>query len=111
MSPELYAPVIATFMRALPFCYRDTVAKPGTRILITVTGESGGDWILHRTSDAWELQIGSTGPFAAELEIPEEVAWKLFTKALTLEMAKNVTKIKGDQAILRPALTAKAIVG
>ena len=111
MTPELYAPVIATFMRVLPFAYRDTAAEPGTRIRVSVRGESGGDWTLRRTESRWELETGRAGPFASELDIPEAIAWKLFTKALTLEKAIAATTSRGDLALLKPALTANAIVG
>ena len=113
MSRNFYSPVIDTFMRALPFCYRDVNAADGTRIRIHITGESGGDWALIRSLDLWELrsECAAAGQFAAEVEIPGELAWKLFTKGLTAEQMAREIRISGDSNLALPTLTAKAIVG
>ena len=49
--------------------------------------------------------------FAAEIEIPGELAWKLFTKGLTTEQIAREIRTSGDLNLAQPALTAKAIVG
>jgi uncharacterized protein (TIGR03083 family) len=111
MTPELYAPVVATFMRALPYCYRNTSAAIGTKIRIQVTGECDGDWTLRRAEESWVLQTDGAGDYATEIEIAGELAWKLFTKGLTLDQAERAIGITGDRKLALPTLTAKAIVG
>ena len=39
MTKQLYYPVIDTFMRALPYTYRDTNAMPGTVVQVTISGD------------------------------------------------------------------------
>jgi uncharacterized protein (TIGR03083 family) len=111
MTPELYAPVISTFMRVLPFSYRSTPAPEGTRIRFHVSGNCGGDWTLLRLENTWELRLGSEAHNSAEVEIPGELAWKLFTKGLNAETVERTIIVRGDRALGQPALTAKAIVG
>jgi uncharacterized protein (TIGR03083 family) len=108
---EFYSPVIATFLRVLPFSYRNFSAANGTQIRIYVTGECGGDWTLIRTGDLWTLSSQRSRSFAAEIEIPGELAWKLFTKGLTAEQIARAIRITGNAELAQPALRAKAIVG
>src|SRR5438094_4321953 len=46
MTPELYYPVLDCFVRALPFHYRGVHAPSGTFILVTISGDCGGKWVL-----------------------------------------------------------------
>jgi uncharacterized protein (TIGR03083 family) len=111
MTGELYTPVIATFMRCLPFAYRGTSAKPGTAIQFRVTGECGGEWILVRNEASWELRDGVAEHSAADVAIPGELTWKLFTKGLPRHIAERTIRIGGDKTLGNAALSAIAIVG
>jgi hypothetical protein len=55
MTPELYNPVLDCFLRALPYAYRHTQASDGTSILLEVSGECGGKWILLKEVDRWKF--------------------------------------------------------
>ena len=39
-EPRFFAPVLETFVRALPVTYRDTAAEEGTVVVVTITGHS-----------------------------------------------------------------------
>src|SRR3984957_1473411 len=53
MTPELYHPVLDTFLRGLPHTYRSVEAPVGTALLVEIAGECGGQWCLMRLENAW----------------------------------------------------------
>jgi len=110
MTRELYYPVLDCFLRALPFAYRDVSAKPGTSVQIVISGECGGRWNLYRAEDRWQLTAEPLGEKVAEATIPQEIAWRIFTKGIDGESARSQVKITGDAAIAFPVLAMVSIV-
>ena len=107
----LYHPVLDTFMRVLPHTYRDVAAPSGTNLDVRVTGPAGDLWQLYRGDEGWQLARGLAAPAVATVTIPGEVAWRLFTKALTRAEAEQVVTVDGDRALGGHVLRAVAIVG
>lgn len=99
-------------MRGLPHAYRDTVAPAGAVVQVSVDGECGGTWLLTRQGEGWTL---STRPnpevLLSSVRIPQEVAWRVFTKDISLPEALRHTTIEGNRDIGRVALTMVSIVG
>src|SRR3984893_4622636 len=87
MTRELYHPVLDCFLRALPFTYRTVSAKPGTYVQINVSGECGGSWHLSRAEQGWQLTEEPLGDKLSETTIPQEIAWRIFTKGIDRESA------------------------
>jgi uncharacterized protein (TIGR03083 family) len=110
MTPELYHPVLDCFMRALPFHYRSMTARPGTAVTINVAGDCGGDWHLYR-GDAWMLAIEPVGTIAATVTIPQDIAWRIFTKGIAREDAREQVRLAGDEALGNHVFNMLAIVG
>ncbi len=110
LIPELYHPVLDTFLRALPHTYRNIPAAPGTTLHIHIAGPSGGHWYLHRAPHSWVL-TRDTRHAAASIVIPEDIAWRIFTKGISPPDAAAQTAISGDRALAIPVLGAIAIVG
>jgi hypothetical protein len=110
MTPELYHPVLDCFMRALPFHSRSVAAPPGTAIRIHVSGDCGGDWHLY-SSDTWMLANGPVGTIVATVSIPQDIAWRIFTKGIAREDARAHVRVTGDAALAGHILSALAIVG
>lgn len=110
MTPELYHPVLDCFMRALPFHYRSVSAPPGTAVRVDVAGDCGGEWYLYR-ADAWLLSATPAGTIAATLTIPQEIAWRIFTKGIARERALEHVGVTGDAALACHLLDTRAIVG
>ena len=52
MTRPLDYPVLDTFMRALPYHYRDVERAAGVTLRVRVSGDCGGDWHLCRASAA-----------------------------------------------------------
>lgn len=110
MTRELYYPVLDCFMRALPFAYRNVSAAPGIAVRISVSGECGGSWQLYRANESWMLTESEGAPTAAETVIPQEIAWRVFTKGIDRDSALAQTKITGDAALAIHVLSMVSIV-
>jgi uncharacterized protein (TIGR03083 family) len=99
MTPELYYPVLDCFLRALPFTYRNVSAKPGTLLQVDISGECGGSWYLYRAEQAWQLVEEPLGNKVSEIVIPQEIAWRIFTKGIDRDSALSQVKVVGDKAL------------
>jgi uncharacterized protein (TIGR03083 family) len=110
MTRELYHPVLDCFLRALPFTYRDVSAKPGALVQINVSGECGGSWYLYRDEQAWQLIEGARGEKVSETTIPQEIAWRIFTKGIDRESALSQVKLTGDTKLSQRVLGMISIV-
>ncbi|HKW32913.1 MAG TPA: maleylpyruvate isomerase N-terminal domain-containing protein [Candidatus Acidoferrum sp.] len=110
LTRELYYPVLDCFMRALPFAYRHVSAAGGTVVRITVSGDCGGRWSLCREGTAWVLTEFEQEHPAAEATIPQDIAWRIFTKGIDGASAQSQLRIAGDAALALPALGMVSIV-
>lgn len=112
-SRKLYHSVLETFLRALPHTYKTVTAAAGTIVQVTVTGEAGGNWLLKRTSSQWELTPAKAGTPNTIVAIPQDVAWRVFTKRLPAESAlaryPGIT-IQGDRQLGLPVLNTVSIM-
>ena len=112
LTPRLYAPVLDCFMRALPYAYRAVPAAPGDAVLVRVDGDCGGEWRLCHAGGRWQLvDAVDGGRVIASIVIPQDLAWQIFTKAITLDAARALVTIDGDEHAGSAALRMIAIVG
>src|SRR6266403_2029675 len=74
-------------------------AQPGTYVQINVSGECGGSWYLYRAEETWQLVDEPFGQKASETTIPQEIAWRIFTKGIDRESALSQVKVAGDRAV------------
>jgi uncharacterized protein (TIGR03083 family) len=109
-TAELYHPVLDCFMRALPFHYRSISAPPGSAIRIHVSGDCGGEWHLFR-GDTWMQAREAGGTIVATATIPQDIAWRVFTKGISREHARELVRVTGDAALGNHVLNMLAIVG
>jgi uncharacterized protein (TIGR03083 family) len=111
MIPELYGPVLQCFMRGLPYAYRDVRARAGSIVEVAVTGDCGGTWWLERGDSGWALVVAPARErIDARTSIPQEIAWRVFTKGIAREEARSQASISGDEALASAALSMTAIV-
>jgi uncharacterized protein (TIGR03083 family) len=109
----LFFPVLDTFLRALPFTYRNTTARDGTLVQITIEGAAGGDWFLLRHEGEWTLGYEAAGSPAAVVRLDQDVAWRLFTKRMDARTALTrfpSIRLAGDEDLGRVALEMVAIM-
>jgi hypothetical protein len=98
-------------MRALPFKYRDHPGEIGAHLRFNVSGDCGGSWYLYRDADGWVLVDAPRGRQVSETTIPQEVAWRIFTKGIDRESAASQASITGDRDLGSHILSLVAIVG
>ncbi len=110
MTRELYYPVLDCFMRALPHSYRGVPADSGTYLQVNVSGECGGAWFLLRRDERWELAAEPLGEKKSEVTVPQEIAWRVFTKGIDYASASAQTRIIGDRELGLHVLRTLAIV-
>ena len=111
LTPELYRPVLDCFLRALPHRYRTVEAPAGSLAVFTIAGDAGGRWYLHRDAGCWRLVQGETGRRLSETTIPQEIAWRIFTKGISREAALTRVVVEGDREVGLHVLGLLAIIG
>ncbi|MEA2490681.1 MAG: hypothetical protein QOH21_2473 [Acidobacteriota bacterium] len=106
-DPVYFVPIIDTFVRALPFAYRQVDAPSGTSIALHVP--EAGAWLLVREGTEWTL-YAEEGPATTTITLPGDAAWRLFTKGLTAAQATARATIEGDAAHAEALLRMVCIV-
>jgi hypothetical protein len=109
-EPRLFAPVLRTFVRALPHTFRDTSAPDGTRVRLTITGEAGDTWSVVRTAGSWSLEEPGGEEADASAEIDQDTAWRVFTKGLSPDEGIERSKLAGDRVLARQVFQTVAII-
>lgn len=111
LEPVLFRPFIETMLRGLPHAYRAVAAPAGTVVQVGIGGEGGGAWQLVRAADAWQLRPADpVGPLAAEITLPPEVAWRLFTKGMSPAEARPLVRVAGDNRLAEAVLQLVAVM-
>lgn len=107
-QPRLFAPVLATFIRALPHTYRNVAAPEGTHVRLVIEGDAGLACSLVRSSGVWVLYTEGGGHPAAAVTLPQDRAWRLFTRGIGPDDAR--ARIEGDTALGEVALRTLSIL-
>jgi uncharacterized protein (TIGR03083 family) len=102
-EPVWFSPVLAAFVLGLPRALGGA-GQPGETVLLTITGEAGGQWLARRGETGWVLQPGHDDTPTAAVTLDQENAWRLFTRGITPHQARRVARLTGD-----PELTARAL--
>lgn len=111
MTPDLYHPVLDCFLRGLPHMYRDAAAPAGTVVLVEISGECGGRWFLSKGPARWDFASRAAAEPVSRVTIPQDLAWRLFTKGVDPESAREQVEIEGDRNLGEKILHLTAIVG
>lgn len=109
-TPELYHPVLDAFLRGLPHAYRDVAAKAGTALLVEIAGQCGGKWCLVKRDGGWSFVDEMPLAIAAHIVIPQSIAWRVFTRGIDRDSAREQTMITGETGLAEHALRLVAIV-
>lgn len=103
-------PVLDTFLRALPYTYRDVAAAEGTAMWVRVTGAAGGDWSLQRLDGGWRLFRGVAPGAVAAVRLDQDTAWRLASKGMSREEALARVEMEGDTKVAGWILNLVAIM-
>ena len=110
MTRELYYPVLDCFLRGLPHAYRNLAAPAGTNIQIEISGECGGTWVLSRDAANWRFVCEPPQPIACKVTLPQEIAWRVFTKGIDRNAAREQSNVEGDARLAENFFSLTAIV-
>ncbi len=109
-EPHLFAPVLDTFVRALPNTFRDVAAPEDALVQLTILGHAGNQWVLRRVTGMWELLVGESFGATAEVTLAADDAWKIFTRGIRGEEAKRRAKIRGDHSLGSKVLEMVSVI-
>jgi uncharacterized protein (TIGR03083 family) len=109
-EPHYFSAVLAAFMRALPETFRETHAAENTCVTVTISGPSGGRWSILRKDMFWKLYDGAPAEPNTEFMINQEHAWRLFTRGLSPDLARQQISINGEQALGLKVLDMVSII-
>ncbi|MGH7339749.1 MAG: maleylpyruvate isomerase family mycothiol-dependent enzyme, partial [Candidatus Rokuibacteriota bacterium] len=104
------APVLETFARGLPFAFRGRSANDGARVVVTVTGAVTLAWTLRGTGSGWSLWSGAVPDADAWISVPADVAWRVWTKGIRPEAAREQMDVQGDETAAEPLTRFGAIM-
>lgn len=105
-----FAPVLETFMRALPRTFEAAPADEGAHVRVIISGDAGNHWSLIREAARWSLYRSADTPVTAQVTLDGDTAWRLFTKGLDVAAAARLAVIEGDPALGRVVLNTVAIL-
>jgi uncharacterized protein (TIGR03083 family) len=107
---ELLTAVLDTFLRALPFTLRDTAAEAGAQLQVEVTGAAPMRWTATRRDGGWFLDRGRAEGPAATLEVDDDTLWRVCTRNITPEDARDRVRVRGDRRLAEQALRMVSII-
>jgi uncharacterized protein (TIGR03083 family) len=111
MTPDLYYPVLDCFVRGLPYAFRDVDAPSGTIVQLEIAGDCGGTWLLNKHNSGWGFASSYETKPAARVVIPQELAWRVFTKGIDRTEALAHSSLEGDRILGERVFHLTAIVG
>lgn len=109
-APHLVAPVLESFLRALPPRYNGIEAPEGATVVFSALGREPYEFTLRRGAAAWELWRGAAESPAAAVSLSEETAWLLFTKGVSGEDARAAAAVSGDDRLVKPIFKTLAVM-
>jgi len=104
------APVLATFVFALPVALKSIHRAENTAVVLRISGKSGGIWTTRQEKGTWILHQGGIGKYSARVSIPDEIAWQLFTRGMKPTDAQKHMTVQGDQELGKKILDMVSIL-
>ncbi len=109
-QPRYFSPVLQAYMLALPRTYQQVLAADGTSVAVTITGAAGGSWSITSLGGDWRLYSGLPDMQDAHVILQDDLAWRLFTRGIQRETAREQMLFDGDQSLGLKLLDMVAII-
>lgn len=109
-EPRYFSPVLAAFIRALPWTYHAVTADEHTSVTVTITGPAGGQWSIVREAQQWQLYAGAPVLPDTEVILDQEIAWRLFTRGIDPAQAQEQMIINGARNLGLKVLDMVSII-
>jgi uncharacterized protein (TIGR03083 family) len=107
---QYFAPVLATFVHALPLALQNAEDGPGETLRLVITGDAGGTWIALKSGSSWMLARDQPGVASAEVSVPQEIAWRLFTRGIPRHEAMVHMRFEGEHNLGMAVLDMVSII-
>ena len=107
-SHEFLYPVLTAFAHALPRTFQDVSASQNTLLKFVI--EEVGEYHLVCVADRWELYAHTDLPPTATVILNPDTAWRLFTKGISGDNAKQQAVIEGDTMLAEHLFNTVAII-
>jgi uncharacterized protein (TIGR03083 family) len=107
---SFFAPVLETFVRALPHTFREIHASNGTLIHLVISCDAGDEWHLQREQEKWILGKSSTSPGDTTVVLDQEYALRLFTKGIVKDEAFQRASFNGNEMLARKVFDTVSII-
>jgi len=92
-------PLIDTLVRGLPYFYQKVFPdKANSALLLVIKDISNGSWILKKNR-SWELFVGNTSDYTSKVVMNADTAWRIFSKNISKEEAKQRVTFEGDKEL------------
>jgi hypothetical protein len=102
--------VLEIFIRALPHTYSQIDVPDGSAITLWLIGAGGGSYTIVRLDDRWQIFSHTDMLPVCTVSIPVETAWRLFTKGIPTDQARQEAIIEGDMSLAEPLLHMVSIL-
>lgn len=109
-TPKFFSPAVASFVRALPRGYSTLEVPKETAIELNITGAIMQQWYLVRMPQGWQLYARTSLEPASTLSVDAEVAWRLFTKGMTVEQARPQVIVEGKPELAEAFFRTVAVL-
>jgi hypothetical protein len=80
-------------------------------LVLEISGECGGRWFLRKGPSGWGFVNAPDDKFASRVTIPQELAWRVFTKGIDRDSARAQITVEGNRDLGERVLQLTAIVG
>lgn len=108
-EPDLMAPVLDIFARALPNTVRTHDRPEGSTAHLEVLGPAGGRWGTVRQDGRWRMAEPAGEP-DARVSMDQDTFWRLATRGITVEEARRRSTVSGDAELTAAITSLLAVV-
>lgn len=105
---ELYLPFLETSMMALPYHFSKLKMPGADSLRVQVVGIDS-QWYIQLTDGEWRFTEARL-PASTHIEIPNEHAWKVFTKGILPEDARALCRCHGDEKLIQHFFSMLAVM-
>lgn len=109
-KPTFFEPYLHASLLGLPHIFKSVHSDTGTCIKIIIEGMNSHIWYLIRDSTEWNLVNTAGRKIVAEVTLPADISWKLFSGNVGPEQIKHQVEIKGDHELGEKVLSLVAVM-
>ncbi len=108
LNAQWSKPFYDTIILGLPHAMRSVHSTAGTKLTVII--RDAGSWNLECTIEGWRFLGETNVQIDNVLEIPSDIAWRLFTKSIRPESVIGHIRVEGDREITSAALSLVAVM-